>query len=495
MRRALLVIALVAVGLGLFWRAGESQPPLPRMRLQGAHTSIADVDHAGALYVTALTPLSVSGAVSQSGAWTIQAAHQGGQWNVAHVASVLHVAIVQGVGAGAQHLLVAPVYQAGAWNVAAAQSGTWTIQAAHLTGAPSVSQGSAWAVAAHAQQSGAWTIQAAHLAGIPSVSQGTVWATLAHAQQSGAWTIQAAHLAGVPSVSQGAMWAVAAHAQQSGAWTIQAAHQGGEWNIRHVGSVLHVSIIQGGPAGANHLLVAPVYQAGPWNVSAAQSGIFSVQAAHLAGVPSVSQGTAWAVVAHAQQSGAWTVQAAHLAGVPSVSQGAMWAVAAHAQQSGAWTVQAAHQGGEWNIRHVSSVTHIEAAGGGLVIRDPINPNARARVDHTGALTANPATYAGKTLTYVSVNQGVAGTTTLAAASVGNKHKVLGVILTMSLLGTLKFNDGVADLTGPMDIAATGGLVSPTSLVPYVETGATNRALDLVTTLGAARGVVVILTEP
>lgn len=462
MRRALLVIALVAVGLGLLWRAAEPQPPLPRMRLQGAHTSIADVDHAGALYVTALTPLSVS----QSGAWTIQAAHQGGQWNVAHVASVLHVAIVQGAGAGAQHLLIAPVYQAG----------TWTIQPGNTANTT------------------AWLVRG----------------TDVQAAQSGSFTVQAAHLAGVPSVSQGAMWAVVSHAQQSGSWTIQAAHQGGEWNIRHVGSVLHVSILQGTGAGANHLLVAPVYQAGAWNVSAAQSGAWSVssahawafqsgawtiQAAHLAGVPSVSQGTAWAVVAHAQQSGAWTVQAAHLAGVPSVSQGGMWAVAAHAQQSGAWTIQAAHQGGEWNIRHVSSVTHIEAAGGGLVIRDPINPNARARVDHTGALTANPATYAGKTLTYVSVNQGVAGTTTLAAASVGNKHKVLGVILTMSLLGTLKFNDGVADLTGPMDIAATGGLVSPTSLVPYVETGATNRALDLVTTLGAARGVVIILTEP
>src|SRR3990167_330711 len=30
------------------------------------------------------------------------------------------------------------------------------------------------------------------------------------------------------------------------------------------------------------------------------------------------------------------------------------------------------------IAHQSSVVHVAAAGGGLVIRDPINPNARAR---------------------------------------------------------------------------------------------------------------------
>ena len=37
------------------------------------------------------------------------------------------------------------------------------------------------------------------------------------------------------------------------------------------------------------------------------------------------------------------------------------------------------------VRHISSVTHVAAADGGLVIRDPLNAGARARVDHTGAL--------------------------------------------------------------------------------------------------------------
>ena len=113
---------------------------------------------------------------------------------------------------------------------------------------------------------------------------------------------------------------------------------------------------------------------------------------------------------------------------------------------------------------------------------------------SGTVTANPATSFGKTITYVSVNQGAAGTTELAAASVGNKHKIVSAILMMSLLGTLKFTDGVGDIVGPMDPAANGGFVWPGSIIPYTETAATNRALNLVTTLGAARGVVAILTE-
>ena len=113
---------------------------------------------------------------------------------------------------------------------------------------------------------------------------------------------------------------------------------------------------------------------------------------------------------------------------------------------------------------------------------------------SGTVTANPATSFGKTITYVSVNQVAAGTTVLAAASVGNKHKVVAACLVVSLLGTVKFTDDAGDVVGPMDVAANGGFVWPGAALPYTETGATNRALNLVTTLGAARGVVAILTE-
>ena len=104
-----------------------------------------------------------------------------------------------------------------------------------------------------------------------------------------------------------------------------------------------------------------------------------------------------------------------------------------------------------------------------------------------------ATSGGKTLTYIPVNQGAAGSTVLAASSSGNKHKIVGAVLTMSAAGTLKFTDGSGDLTGPMDIAASGGFVLPTSQYPYQETAATS-ALNLVTATGAARGVVIIVTE-
>lgn len=112
---------------------------------------------------------------------------------------------------------------------------------------------------------------------------------------------------------------------------------------------------------------------------------------------------------------------------------------------------------------------------------------------SGTVTANAATSHGKTITYVSIDQGAAGTTALAAASPGNKHKLLGLVVTMSLAGTVKLTDGGTDATGAMDVAASGGFVLPTSIVPYV-VGTANTALNLVTTTGAAKGVAIILTE-
>ena len=114
---------------------------------------------------------------------------------------------------------------------------------------------------------------------------------------------------------------------------------------------------------------------------------------------------------------------------------------------------------------------------------------------SGTVTANPATAYGKTITYVAVAQGAAGTTELAAASASNKHKIIGGMLTMSLAGTLKFNDGTVDLTGPMTFAANGGMVVPESPVPFCQTAAVNRPMNLITTVGNANGVIAILTEP
>lgn len=100
----------------------------------------------------------------------------------------------------------------------------------------------------------------------------------------------------------------------------------------------------------------------------------------------------------------------------------------------------------------------------------------------------------KTVTYIPVAQSGAGTTVLAAADATKKHKIIGAMLVMSATGTLKFTDGTGDLTGAADIATNAGFVLPTSVIPYLETGAINRALNLVTTTGAAKGFVAIVTE-
>ena len=47
----------------------------------------------------------------------------------------------------------------------------------------------------------------------------------------------------------------------------------------------------------------------------------------------------------------------------------------------------------------------------------------------------------------------------------------------------------------MTFATNGGMVVPESPVPFCETGAVNRAMNLITTLGNANGVIAILTEP
>ena len=145
----------------------------------------------------------------------------------------------------------------------------------------------------------------------------------------------------------------------------------------------------------------------------------------------------------------------------------------------------------WNT---TSLAWERSTGGTTAGQDVNVTNFPGTQPVSGTVTANPATYFGKTITFVSVAQGAAGTTALAGASVGNKHKLLGASLVMSATGTLKFADGVADLTGAMDIAANGGFVFSTSICPYFETGATNRALNLVTTVGLAKGFVIILTE-
>lgn len=98
------------------------------------------------------------------------------------------------------------------------------------------------------------------------------------------------------------------------------------------------------------------------------------------------------------------------------------------------------------------------------------------------------------ITYVPVAQGAAGTTVIAAISAGNKHKIVGVFLTIDAAGTVKFTDGGGDLCGAMSLAQSGGFVLTPSGIPWLETAVAS-ALNLVSAAGKVSGVVAIRTEP
>lgn len=97
----------------------------------------------------------------------------------------------------------------------------------------------------------------------------------------------------------------------------------------------------------------------------------------------------------------------------------------------------------------------------------------------------------RTMVQIAVAQGAAGTTDLVAApGAGLKIYVVKLVLVMSAAGTLKFTEGTGptDLTGPMAIAANGGIVDVGDGIEAVlQTNTANSKLSLVTTVGAANG--------
>ena len=93
---------------------------------------------------------------------------------------------------------------------------------------------------------------------------------------------------------------------------------------------------------------------------------------------------------------------------------------------------------------------------------------------------------------VAVNQSGAGTTILASGQVGQRHQVIGGLLTLSASGTLQFTDDGGALTGPFDLAAQGGFVIPAGATAMIR-ATPGGALNLVTTGGAARGIVLVQT--
>ncbi len=181
--------------------------------------------------------------------------------------------------------------------------------------------------------------RSAHLA----AAQSGVWSMTAH--QGGGWTI--AHLSSAVHVAGTVLVNCVTGCSASTSDTVNVFHQS---TIRHISSVTHIQSV--GRLGVD------AHQAGSWTVAATQSGAFNVSAA---------------------QSGIWNIAGAHIVGgsghlavtmadhfvvrIPShvaITQSA--ALNVSAAQSGSFTVQAAHQGGNWNIAHISSQTHIVGSG-------------------------------------------------------------------------------------------------------------------------------------
>lgn len=88
---------------------------------------------------------------------------------------------------------------------------------------------------------------------------------------------------------------------------------------------------------------------------------------------------------------------------------------------------------------------------------------------------------------VPIAQGGAGTTELVPALVGRRICVTSYVVVMSAAGTLKFTSGGSDKTGAMDLATNGGLVVCSDEETPVLVGAQGGALEIVTTVGAAKG--------
>jgi hypothetical protein len=97
------------------------------------------------------------------------------------------------------------------------------------------------------------------------------------------------------------------------------------------------------------------------------------------------------------------------------------------------------------------------------------------------------------LKYLPIAQGAAGTVVVAAAVADQKHKVIGLVLSLNNTGSFKLT-GAANLTGDIRVLKDASVALPAGAVPWVETDA-GTALSLVTIAGAAQGVIIYVTEP
>ena len=116
---------------------------------------------------------------------------------------------------------------------------------------------------------------------------------------------------------------------------------------------------------------------------------------------------------------------------------------------------------------------------GVYIYDPVT---------NAWVPTTPVSPPSDTLLFVSVNQSAAGTDVLAAANATKRHRVYGLMLSLTATGTLQLTG-----TGPISMLASTPFVMPMSTIPALQTDL-NTSLALITTGCAARGYLVLTTQ-
>jgi hypothetical protein len=111
------------------------------------------------------------------------------------------------------------------------------------------------------------------------------------------------------------------------------------------------------------------------------------------------------------------------------------------------------------------------------------------------LLASVSTNFGKTVNYFALAQGATGNTLIAAASPGNRHKVVGFLITSQANATVQFFSSATAITGVMDNIARGNLAAPVSVLEPSFQTSPGESLNLTSTGSAAKGFIAYITEP
>lgn len=97
-------------------------------------------------------------------------------------------------------------------------------------------------------------------------------------------------------------------------------------------------------------------------------------------------------------------------------------------------------------------------------------------------------------TQVVVNQAAPGLLMLAAAVPGYCYQVHGFLLGLAAAGTWKFTDGSGDLMGPVSVIKDAPPLYATPADRCILETRPNSPLNLETTGGGAKGIVLLSTE-